>query len=580
MSKTIIILGATGLFGGHLARQLLARGDFDVVAVGRSAAKLEALRTRHGGRMAVLDRADLSAVTKFLDLEKPFAVIDAAGPFQSYGEEPYAFAKAVISAGAHYIDIADGRDFVAGFTTLDALAQSRGVVALSGASSTPALSSAAVAQLSQGLTTVELIETAIVPGNRTERGLSVIRAILNGVGKPMPVWRGNRWHQARGWSDTQSVDIDIPGMPRMRRRAALVDTPDVALFPQRFRARTVLFRAGLELGLMHHALTVLGAAVARGWIRTLDPLATPLLRASRWFQRFGSDAGGMRVDVVGQTPDGARVARAWMLAATDGLGPKIPTQPVIVLLDKIRRGALKSGARTAIDAATLQEYEGALHALGIKTHETAAPAPTLFESVLGSEFTRLPPAIQALHRGFGPAVYRGRADIDGADGIIARAIAILMRFPAMTRDVPVSVAIDATPDRERWVRTFGTHTFHSTLTRDAAKNRILERFGPLTFTLNVHEDAGSLHYPVSSGRIFNIVPLPRWLLPISTTREYASGDGRFHFDVLISLRSGRRVVHYRGWLEPDTANDDPLSLPAISEPPSQYPPSTFSHSRT
>jgi saccharopine dehydrogenase-like NADP-dependent oxidoreductase len=43
--------------------------------------------------------------------------VDAAGPFQ--GAEPRV-ARAAIAAGLHYVDLADARDFVAGFRALDA----------------------------------------------------------------------------------------------------------------------------------------------------------------------------------------------------------------------------------------------------------------------------------------------------------------------------------------------------------------------------------------------------------------------------------------------------------------------------
>ena len=46
------------------------------------------------------------------------------------------------------------------------------------------------------------------------------------------------------------------------------------------------------------------------------------------------------------------------------------------------------------------------------------------------------------------------------------------------------------------------------------------------------------------------LPLPRWLLPRSQTREYES-DGRFHFEVgLYAPITGNLVVHYQGQLGP------------------------------
>lgn len=38
----------------------------------------------------------------------------------------------------------------------------------------------------------QVIETAILSGNRSPRGLSVMTSILSQVGRPMPVWREGR----------------------------------------------------------------------------------------------------------------------------------------------------------------------------------------------------------------------------------------------------------------------------------------------------------------------------------------------------------------------------------------------------
>jgi hypothetical protein len=68
-------------------------------------------------------------------------VIHTAGPFQG---QDYTVARAAIDAGCHYVDLADGRQFVTGIVALDAAAKSRGLTSASGASSVPALSSAVV----------------------------------------------------------------------------------------------------------------------------------------------------------------------------------------------------------------------------------------------------------------------------------------------------------------------------------------------------------------------------------------------------------------------------------------------------
>jgi saccharopine dehydrogenase-like NADP-dependent oxidoreductase len=53
---------------------------------------------------------------------RPFALVDAAGPFQGSG---YEAVRAALSAGCHFLDIADGRAFVTGIAALDAEARRR-----------------------------------------------------------------------------------------------------------------------------------------------------------------------------------------------------------------------------------------------------------------------------------------------------------------------------------------------------------------------------------------------------------------------------------------------------------------------
>lgn len=551
MTDTVIILGASGLFGGLLARQLLATGRWDVVCAGRDAGKLAAFCSTYGGRPYAFDRDDPAAVAAALATIVPFAVVDAAGPFQNYGPDPYAFARAVIASGAHYLDIADASQFVAGFATLDDLARARRVTALSGASSTPALSAAAVRALAEGLEVVEQIETAILPGNRTPRGLAVMRAILGQVGQPLRLWRDGMWRQERGWSGTRRYNIRIEGHRPIRNRlASLVDTPDLLLFPQHFKARSVSFRAGLELPLFHHALGIAGRLVAAGLLASLEPFARLALGIASSLQHRGSDRGGMIVEVTGTTAEGGRERRCWQLLVADGHGPKIPVQPAAVLLEKLRSGALALGARACLEDLVLEEVEEAMRAFGVLTQRSTMPLPSLFQRALGSAFSALPTPIRHLHAGFGCTTFAGEADVDGPQGMLAWLSARIAGFPRAGRRQPVRVVIEAEPQREIWTRHFARRAFRSVMTLEPRTERVRERFGPFSFTLGIERRGDELHYPVLAGRLFDIIPLPPRLLPHSLTREYEDERGRFCFDVLVRMRSGERIAHYRGWLLP------------------------------
>lgn len=548
MDRAILVLGATGLFGGHLARTLIARGHCVLIAA-RSEARLNAFSQKYGGTVVVLDR-DAEDIEARLSAIAPAVVIDAAGPFQSYGEDPYRFAKAVLSAGAHYVDLADAPGFVAGIDALDMLAQDKGLSVLSGASSTPALSAAVVETLSEGLDQIDTIETAILPGNRTERGLSVIQAILSQAGQPFRLWRGGRWDNAIGWSKTRRMALRVKGHD-FTRRAALHEAPETLLFPQHFKARTVVFRAGLELGILHHGLSLATWLVRLGILKSLLPFSNLTFRVSSWVKRLGSDKGGMCVRVVGQRGV-TWESRDWHLVAPDGIGPRIPSIPAALLAEKLLQHEIAPGARPALNVLRLSELEEIMDDFGIVTERREQLISPLFQQVMGDGFHTLPGPVQALHNVQGVVRFKGRAEVTGASSILGKLAAKIAGFPSSLSDVDVSVEIDANEDREVWCRNFDGHKFHSVLTKKGAY--AVERFGPFRFTLGLANIDNKLVYPVLRGSFLGI-PLPSFLTPKSTSYEDVDDQGRFLFDVKIELPLAGLVAHYRGWLMPDDGEE-------------------------
>ncbi|PTX56692.1 saccharopine dehydrogenase-like NADP-dependent oxidoreductase [Litoreibacter ponti] len=533
----VVVLGATGLFGGHLARQLAARPDIELIVAGRTAAPLEQLAQELGATALVMDRATPEPLMELA----PFAVVDCSGPFQTYGAEPYAFAKAVLAAGAHYLDIADSPDFVAGITTQDDVACDMGVTAWSGASTTPALTSSIAADLVDGLEDIALIETAILPGNRTKRGVSVMRAILGQVGQPFRLRRGGRDETVRGWSRTRKVALKVGTQSVSPRRAAIVNTAD-RLLADHFDAQTVTPRAGLELGLFHRTLSIAGLTRLR-----LDRLARPLLRLADLFRQAGTDVGGMRVRVIGRNA-GQIEERVWDMILPDGNGPKTPVQPVMILLDDLLKGQGAPGARPAIGVITRQWAEAQLDKIGARNERRDRIITPIFERALGDDFRALAPQVQDLHRPAHIARYVGEAEVETATSLPARIAAYIGGFPLGGGIVPAEVTIEADGDAETWTREMGHKTFRSTLRYDGTK--MTERFGPLLFDLDLHVENGALRFPVTRGRAFGLLPIPRWMTPVSTTSETADAQGRFRFDVRLTLPWGPLIVHYKGYLEP------------------------------
>ena len=336
-SRTVLIVGGTGVFGSRLALGLKEPG-LEVVVAGRDLDAARAFCRQHGGRPLRLDRTAPDVAEQVAALA-PAVVIDAAGPFQGYGPDPYALAHAALARGAHHLDLSDDASFTESIVAIDAEARARGVTLLLGVSSVPALSSAAVEELAQGLTDIHLIESVILPGNRAPRGPSVIRSILAQAGQPLTVWQGGRWTEARGWAQPRRERLRAPGStPLPVRWSSLIGAPDLRIFPGRYRARSVLFRAGLELALLHHGLGALAWLVRLRLLPPIEASAEQVRWAARVLERFGTDRGGTEVRVLGTAPDGTQMRRRWTLVAEAGDGPHVPTLAARVLCRKLLAG--------------------------------------------------------------------------------------------------------------------------------------------------------------------------------------------------------------------------------------------------
>jgi saccharopine dehydrogenase-like NADP-dependent oxidoreductase len=366
----VLVIGGAGAFGSRLVAGLHKTTDLDLVVAGRDLDRAEAVAAPFAPRVRAR-RLDARAVrAEELRASGAFVVVDAAGPFQ--GAE-YQLARAAIAAGMHYVDLADARDFVAGFAALDDAARAAGVVALTGASSTPALSHAVLDRLVQGWRRIDTIEIAISPGNRNApRGLSVIRAILSHAGQPVRVFAGGTWTEQRGWG--RPVRRAMPGLGR--RWLSLCETPDLDLVPARFAPReAAIFRAGLESPAMHLGLYAAGLLVRVGLLRSLVPFARPLRWVAERLKRFGSDRGGMIVEAAGTDAGGRPVRSIWSLVAEAGDGPAVPTLPALAVVRALANGRLtEAGARVCVGVLNLDAIEREFARYRIATQITTSAA--------------------------------------------------------------------------------------------------------------------------------------------------------------------------------------------------------------
>lgn len=291
-------------------------------------------------------------------------VIHTAGPFQQQG---YATALAAAAAGAHYIDLADGRRFVCDFAqSADAAFRQAGTMAVSGASTVPALSSAVIDALSAGWQEILSIDLCIAPAQTAPRGAATLAAVLDYCGAPIQVWEQGGWRTRHGWAEPARVDFHhLPA-----RRGALCDIPDLELLPQRYPGvRSVMFRAALEIGAAQWGLAALAALRRRGLVRQPARLAGVLHWLSKWLDPFGTALGGMVVRVEGLDAGGRLARRSWHIAAGNNHGPEIPCMASILLAERIASGSLAApGAHVAMGWLTLPDFMPEFERWDMKTH--------------------------------------------------------------------------------------------------------------------------------------------------------------------------------------------------------------------
>lgn len=535
----ILLVGATGAFGARLAA-MLARWDVDLILAARRIGPLEDLRR-------ALDRPDritvvaLDRVSPRLAELSPWAVVDAAGPFQA---SDLSLARAAIASGAHYVDVADGRDFVAGFpAALDDEARAAGVLAVTGASSTPALSNAALDAMTSDWRAIDSAFLSISPGARAPRGRSVVAAILSYVGRPVRVFSAGRWTVRPGWSGPRRVHI--PGLGR--RWVSLCETPDLDVVPERFGVRReALFLAGLELPLMHLGLWLLSWPVRLGLVRSLVPLASPLRGLAGLLAPLGSDRGGMVVLAQGEGPQGEPRHGRWSLAAEEGAGPNVPVAAAAAVLRGLLDGRLSArGARVCVGLISLADILRELQGLPITTESLVVrpTEPVLFQRVLGDQFEGLPPAVARVH--CAPGTFRGRARARGAPWLAP--LRGLMGLPQPGRHSDLAVTVAAKGSGEAWTRSFGRSAFTSCLTPGRELGQFAERFGPLRFTFSARRSPTGFVWRFE-GLALGPLPLPRALAPAIRARAFER-DGVYHFSVAVAHPLLGLMFAYAGRLD-------------------------------
>ncbi len=364
MPGRVLILGGYGNFGKRIAAAL-TRDGIHVILAGRTLGKAEELKRQLPKGLSQAVYCDVfQPLDDQLTMLKPKVVINTCGPFQSSG---YSVAQACIRHKVHYVDLADGRDFVTGIAALNDIAADNGVAVISGASTVPGLSSAVMEHFKSEFSKISSLRYGISPGQKAERGLATTQSIMSYVGKPLSPFP-SRKKPVYGWQDIYRQNYPQLGM----RWMANCDIPDLDLLPARYGIDRIQFSAGLELSFMHLGLWGLSWLVRSGFPINLQLIAGPLLKVSNWFDAMGSADGGMHMIITGQDQLGVSRTREWFIVAKDGDGPHIPTIPAIILAKQIVKDELGlTGALPCVGLISLDRYVHELAPFNVQTYTSS-----------------------------------------------------------------------------------------------------------------------------------------------------------------------------------------------------------------
>ncbi|MCO1334951.1 saccharopine dehydrogenase NADP-binding domain-containing protein [Microbulbifer sp. OS29] len=352
LNKRVLILGGYGNFGARIAQMLKSEPNIQLIIAGHNKRLADRCAEELGGLTEGLrlerDSINLASQLKALHLD---LLIHCAGPFQR--ESDYRVAKACIESRTPYIDISDARRFVCDFHRLSPAAEAAGIAMVSGASSLPGLSSAALVEIQRELPVIHSVEAAIAPAHKIERGLATVRSGFESLGESFPQLREGRWRESFSGNHLRSITL---AHPVGKRWLCDFEVPDLELCPRHLPDLTsASFATGTEPLTLQAGLS-LCAHLSR---LQLPATSSRLARIAHKFSARwpgGSPHGGMIVRATGENVEGKKAARQWQILGLDGDGVWIPPAPAVAMARKFLRGEIQeSGARACWQLLSLDE---------------------------------------------------------------------------------------------------------------------------------------------------------------------------------------------------------------------------------
>jgi saccharopine dehydrogenase-like NADP-dependent oxidoreductase len=277
VSRRIVVIGGTGLFGGAAVELLRAEGMAPLVAA-RGAA-----RTDGGPPDLRLDADDPAALRAALLPDD--IVLDAAGPFQERGA---ALVETALDVGCDVVDLSDSLGHFLKIDALRARIEAKGIRVLTSCSSVTTLLAALVR--ASGAQAPARVSVYLSPASRVTATAGTGGALRHSLGQPIRILRGGRLVEARGWSESRSF---LMPPPIGRARGYLMESVHAATLPRIFPTlREADFWVDSRVPGLNSVFRLLARAPA------LAARVSRAMRRSTLVARtFGSVAGGMLAEI-------------------------------------------------------------------------------------------------------------------------------------------------------------------------------------------------------------------------------------------------------------------------------------------
>jgi len=186
--------------------------------------------------------------------------------------------------------------------------------------------------------------------------------------------------------------------------------------------------------------------------------------------------------------------------------------------------------------------------------ESHARPAALYPCVLGSEWSRLDPVLQAFHGTSAPRTAHGEFTVWRRSGRLAGWVADRLGLPARADRVPLRLRIEPLPapdgcagvSGELWTRYFGEVCLRTE--QRALRGRLVESVGRMEITLDVRVEGAELTFRSIGARLAG-VPIPGWLAPRVRSRA-APQAGGFHVCVRLGVPGFDPLVEYSGDVTP------------------------------